>query len=1733
VAPLAFAETYAQAVESTTGITHFWPMEESSGSSFADLVGGADASISGGVSLGEPGGLAEESHAALFNGSSGAAQAELDLSATHKLTVEFWMKWSAFADNDSLAMEFTPNFNEAPGGFLVDPNASSGNFGVGVGEGSTRNNVYFERPSAETWHHYAFVIDTEASGEEEITPYIDGQPVSYSKTESHTGGGFANSTLYWMSRNASSLFGAGAMQDLAIYGQALSAGEVLEHYEVGAGPTNTAPPVIFGAAEVGAMLRASTGTWTGSPTPSYTYQWQLCEADGSRCADIDGATSANYNVESADLEGALRVTVTASNIAGGARAASEPSEEVTLGPPSELSAPAIEGTEQVGQALQGDPGDWGGSEPQLSYQWQLCEADGSGCADIANATKAEYELSSGEVGHAVRLEVGASNDLGSVAAISRPTIPVESESTLLSASTPEITGVPQVGQLLTVTTGSWLGIETPGYAYQWQRCDEDGEGCADIEGASEADYEAAGADEGYVLRVLVRASEEHATAAAVSTPTNPIIAAGAPVALAAPIASGSPLVGQPLTTSDGEWSGEEALSYAYQWERCDQHGGKCASIAEATSAEYTPSSSDVDATLRAHVTATDGEERSSSATSGPLLVGAVALQELALPSQAGPHQVGRSLQASPGIWTGAGAIVFTYQWQRCSEAGESCASIEGANEVDYVPDESDVDHALRVRVHASTTSESEDADSAPTAAITAGPIAPENEAPPLIEGYVTEGNVLTAQAGKWLSSEAIAYAYQWLRCDAEGEGCANIEGATEATYELTEADVGSTLEVRATASNELGSVEVTSEVTEGVAAPGPPVSSEAPTILGDAMEGSQLAVDNGEWTGTRPLHYIYQWRRCDAEGEACSDIEGATNPSYIPSSGDVGSRMRVLVTVKNTLGVASVESDPTDAILLHESAGATHAIELTEEVDPSALAKAEPASAEEQTVTPALTDPGEELHATGTLTSIEISKDTPGELALNTAGGEISLALLDTAPSASAMPTVANETAAVFAGTFADADTIVRPDALGATTLLQLHSAQSPTSFSWELGLGVDQQLEVLPDGSVAVVEASALSLEGPLTEVELAAEAEGGETEEEGYVETGAEEDLEGAIGEEGPLEKLSAAPQVTTSAFTPSPSELQPQDTAAQYERERNALSYAEAHAAGVMLAVIAPPTVLDAEGDPIPAHLSVEGVKLTLSITPEGEVSYPLTASESAAAPTDQATAATAHTVRYGLSDGNAPVFERLDPRLTNGSGDFHIGIARYVVAYNTAAHTDKLNKLISWLKAVGKAGLRPYLTLGTLGSLGREFCNSSCPAPNAGHYKSSLLALVNALHAARAMEQKHNEEGSSEQVIPSVELWGAWNEPDLNLNKLEHRDPLFDKPGLAARYWEIAQSSIPCSTCRVIAGEFAEGSEKDHVKYIEEYMTHILHDRYHRSGKPRNVGFHDYHDLVHVPESLHGYTNSAARGFVKLVKRRFGGHAHILLSEQAVELSNGHEPTRLARSGHRQLLAAEDFLKLGQVSRNIDMLDYHEYRGPDAIAKSHNAHAFDSGLRAGEGTAPANLRPAYCYLVLGLQGCPSSAEGKLSCTFEHTTGAAGFIHFEYVCDAVPTSETSPQEFGDCCNKFSNATWITEMSGAKFKVDRKVEGTFPQGTHVFACGLRVVSVEGPESGAPAEYLSGGGLGYQEGEYRFGFNASVEEPSVNASGPGAKGKIAIAWWVLYASPPVPAPEAVECPAE
>ena len=81
-------------------------------------------------------------------------------------------------------------------------------------------------------------------------------------------------------------------------------------------PPSVNPPAGGGPAHDGETLSAGPGTWNATGTPTYTYQWQRCDAAGNDCQDIAGATSSTYTPTAADVGGTVRVVVTATNAAG-------------------------------------------------------------------------------------------------------------------------------------------------------------------------------------------------------------------------------------------------------------------------------------------------------------------------------------------------------------------------------------------------------------------------------------------------------------------------------------------------------------------------------------------------------------------------------------------------------------------------------------------------------------------------------------------------------------------------------------------------------------------------------------------------------------------------------------------------------------------------------------------------------------------------------------------------------------------------------------------------------------------------------------------------------------------------------------------------------------------------------------------------------------------------------------------------------------------------------------------------------------------------------------------------------------------------------------------------------------------------------------------------------------------------------------------------------------------------
>ena len=91
---------------------------------------------------------------------------------------------------------------------------------------------------------------------------------------------------------------------------------------------------ITGQAEVASpapTLACSTGSWSGSPAPTYTYQWQMWNATFSNWNNISGATASTYQPSSSlAADTYILCAVTAKNTSGSATTAS-PSVEVIVG----------------------------------------------------------------------------------------------------------------------------------------------------------------------------------------------------------------------------------------------------------------------------------------------------------------------------------------------------------------------------------------------------------------------------------------------------------------------------------------------------------------------------------------------------------------------------------------------------------------------------------------------------------------------------------------------------------------------------------------------------------------------------------------------------------------------------------------------------------------------------------------------------------------------------------------------------------------------------------------------------------------------------------------------------------------------------------------------------------------------------------------------------------------------------------------------------------------------------------------------------------------------------------------------------------------------------------------------------------------------------------------------------------------------------------------------------------
>lgn len=164
---------------------------------------------------------------------------------------------------------------------------------------------------------------------------------------------------------------------------------------------------------------------------------------------------------------------------------------------------------------------------------------------------------------------------------------------------------------------------------------------------------------------------------------------------------GTPQTGESVSCSQGTWSGDATITYAYQWKRGST------SISGATSSNYTLQVADVGQTIKCTVTATNGAgsvSQDSDNTITPSAPPSGAPSNSTPPAITGSAQEGQTLTCSTGTWTNT-PTSYAYQWKRAG------SNISGATSSTYTVQASDVGQAVKCTITATNGSGSASVDS--------------------------------------------------------------------------------------------------------------------------------------------------------------------------------------------------------------------------------------------------------------------------------------------------------------------------------------------------------------------------------------------------------------------------------------------------------------------------------------------------------------------------------------------------------------------------------------------------------------------------------------------------------------------------------------------------------------------------------------------------------------------------------------------------------------------------------------------------------------------------------------------------------------------------------------------------------------------------------------------------------------------------------------------------------------
>ena len=204
----------------------------------------------------------------------------------------------------------------------------------------------------------------------------------------------------------------------------------------------------------------------------------------------------------------------------------------------------------------------------------------------------------------------------------------------------------------------------------------------------------------------------------------------------------------------------------------------------------------------------------------------------------------------------------------------------------------------------------------------ADPPPPQQNSPatgsPTITGTAQVGETLSANTSDISDDDGADdadFEYQWLAND--GNGDAEISGATGRTYTLVDADEGKSIKVRVSFTDDGGNAEsLTSAATAVVAERPNTAATGSPTITGTAQVGEPLSADTSgisDDDGADDADFEYQWLANDGNEDV--EISGATGRTYTPVDADEGKTIKVRVSFTDDDGNAETLTSAATAVV--------------------------------------------------------------------------------------------------------------------------------------------------------------------------------------------------------------------------------------------------------------------------------------------------------------------------------------------------------------------------------------------------------------------------------------------------------------------------------------------------------------------------------------------------------------------------------------------------------------------------------------------------------------------------------------------------------------------------------------------------------------------------------------------------------------------------------------------------